>query len=161
MGDLASIRRSEASFREVKRIARLTEPLISTGRLIYVRPNYLAMLTEAPRREKLVVDGDRLYLAEGDAAAHVIDLAAHPAIGALVEAIRGTLAGDIAELRKNFSVSVIGTPARWRLVLIPRVPAIAHLLRTITFEGKGSGVRRLTAIETNGDEMGMSIGPTS
>lgn len=159
MHALAKVPRSEARFREVKRFAQLTKPLISYGRLIYVRPQYLAMMTEVPHREKLVVDADRLYLAEGDAAAHVIDLAARPAIKVLIDAIRGALAGDVGALQKLFSVNATGTPARWRLSLAPRAPAAARLLRTLAFEGEGSSVRRLTVVEANGDEMDLSIGP--
>ena len=74
----------------------LNRPLRATGRLLYRRPAHLEKITLEPQPESLVVDGNRLTLTEASEAPRVIDLDGEPAIRAMVDAIRGTLSGDLA-----------------------------------------------------------------
>ena len=53
-----------------------------------------------------MVDGNRLTLTEADETPRVIDLDGEPAIRALVDAIRGTLSGDLSALRRSYTVTM-------------------------------------------------------
>ncbi len=157
MQRLAGVAEGHADFVEVKHIRALTRPLESSGRLIYVRPAYLAMITEQPVQEKLVIDADRLFIAEGNGPARVIDLAEQPEIRALVETIRGTLAGDLEGLRRSFAVSATGSLAAWHLTLVPASAAIAQLLREVSISGSGSALATIAIRQANGDETRITV----
>jgi outer membrane lipoprotein-sorting protein len=158
---LASVQASQATFTEVKVMANLTRPLQDSGRLTYRRPSHLEKVTVEPLAERLVVDGDRLTLAEGGAAPRVIDLNAEPVIRGLVDAIRGTLSGDLALLRRAYQVSMQGDVSAWRLILIPTDPSVAQLIVSTTIEGTGTSLRVVQTRQTNGDDTRMTITPIS
>jgi hypothetical protein len=158
---LASVQESQATFTEVKVMANLTRPLQDSGRLSYRRPSHLEKVTIEPLAESLVVDGDRLTLTEGGAAPQVVDLNAEPMIRGLVDAIRGTLSGDLAMLRRAYRVSMQGDLAAWRLTLIPTDPRVAQLIASTTIEGAGTSLRAVQTRQTNGDDMRMTITPIS
>src|SRR5579859_2127911 len=158
---LASVQESRAAFTEVKVMANLTRPLQDSGRLSYRRPSHLEKVTIEPLAESLVVDGDRLTLTEGGEAPQVVDLNAEPMIRGLVDAIRGTLSGDLAMLRRAYRVSMQGDLAAWRLTLIPTDPRVARLIASTTIEGAGTSLRVVQTTQTNGDDMRMTITPIS
>jgi hypothetical protein len=158
---LARVQESRATFTEVKAISGLTHPLRGSGRLFYRRPSHLEKVTLEPRAEQLVVDGNRLALAEGQAAPRVIDLDGEPLIRALVDAIRGTLSGDLAALRRSYGVGMEGAFAAWRLTLIPTDPTVAQLVLRTTIEGTGTSLRAVQTTLINGDDMRMTITPSA
>ena len=158
---LASVQESHATFIEVKVIANLTRPLQDSGRLSYRRPSHLEKVTVEPSAERLVVDGDRLTMAEGGEPPRVIDLRTEPMIRGLVDAIRGTLSGDLATLRRSYRVSMQGDVAAWRLTLVPIDPSIAQLIVSTVIDGAGASLRDVQTRQTNGDDIRMTITPIS
>lgn len=161
MQALAGVAARRADFIEIKTIAALSQPITATGALIYRRPDYLAKITASPHAEQLVVEGNQLTLTEGNEAPHVIALDSHPRLGALVDAVRGTLAGNLALLRRQYNVTMTGSVAAWRLNLIPVEPGVASLIRLIAIEGTGSTLRTVRTVQANGDESRMMINPES
>jgi len=159
MHRLAAVPQSRATFTETRTIAALAQPVRSSGRLAYRRPDRMEQITVWPRQEVLQVEAGRLTLTEDQGAPQALDLAEHPAIAGLVEAILGTLAGDLAGLRRVYRVDIAGTPAAWRLTLLPREPALAALLRRVTIDGAGASLRRVHTVQANGDESVMRIAP--
>jgi hypothetical protein len=159
MAMMASVPERRATFHEEKRFAALTEPLESTGHLLYRRPDHLEKITDAPQAERLVVDGDHVSLSVANGPTHVIDLAAQPELRALVDAMRGPLAGDTSALERAFKVAVRGTKAAWRLDLTPIDPRAAKLLTEIRISGHGSDMREVLLVQGNGDTQYMSIQP--
>jgi hypothetical protein len=158
---LARVQESYATFTEVKLIANLTRPLHGTGRLFYRRPSHLEKMTVEPEAESLVVDGDLLTLTEGNAAPRIVDLNGEPVIRALVDAIRGTLSGDLAALRRSYRVRMDGNLSAWRLVLIPTDPSVEQLVAATTIEGAGTSLRMVETRQTNGDDIRMTVTPIS
>jgi hypothetical protein len=158
---LARVQESHATFTEVKVMASLTRPLLGTGRLFYRRPSYLEKVTLEPHPEKLVVDGNRLTLAEGNAPPQIIDLNGEPAIRTLVDAIRGTLSGDLASLRRSYRVSMEGGITAWRLTLVPLDPSVAQLVVSTTIEGAGTSLHTIQTELSSGDVNRMTIKPVS
>ncbi|MBV9736386.1 MAG: hypothetical protein JO209_10800 [Acidisphaera sp.] len=90
-----------------------------------------------------------------------LDLRDQPALDALVDAVRGTLAGDIGLLRRHFDVGLEGSAQAWRLTLTPTDPAVARFMRVVRIDGGGSEVRVVDTVEANGDSTHMTIGPAS
>ena len=74
-----------------------------------------------------------------------------------VEAIRASLAGDVATLRRFYHVKLEGTREQWILTLRPLDHQAAEYLTSIRLNGDGN---RLTAVEiqeTGGDHSVMKI----
>ena len=88
MRTLASVAQRQATFTEEKHLAALDRPLVSTGELRYRRPSYLEKLTLAPKREELLVDGQRLTITDpATGTDRVVDLSGSPEVSALVDLI--------------------------------------------------------------------------
>jgi outer membrane lipoprotein-sorting protein len=154
---LARVPESNASFAEVKTLAMLTRPLRASGRLAYRRPAHLEKITLEPQAESLVVDGDKLTFTEGGNASRTIDLNGEPVIHALVDAVRGTLSGDLAALRRSYAVTMTGTVANWHLTLTPSDASVARLVVRTIIDGNGTALRLVHTTQANGDEMLMTI----
>jgi hypothetical protein len=159
MQRLAQVPESNASFSEDKILAMLTIPLHSTGQLRYRRPAHLEKITQEPQPESLVVDGNRLTLTEANQAPRVIELDSEPTIRALVDAIRGTLSGDLAALRRSYTVIMAGSVSDWRLTLTPTDARVAQLVTRTTIAGTGAALHLVQTVQANGDEMRMTISP--
>lgn len=159
MAALAAVPARQDLFTETKTLAALSVPLDSSGRLTWRRPDRMEKITDWPRSEVLAVRAETLSLSTDGGAAQRIDLAARPEIGALVEAIRGTLAGDLPGLRRDYHVAASGTEAAWRLVLTPRSRALARLVREVAIDGAGDRLRRVRTLAANGDRTVMTIRP--
>ncbi len=103
---LQSVSQSRAKFTERKYLHMLNQPLESSGTLIYVAPDHLEKNTERPKPESLVVDGGTLTVTGGpDGQSRSLALPDYPELGAIVESIRATLAGDSASLNRFYAVT--------------------------------------------------------
>ena len=157
MARLAAAPERQSRFVEEKRLAALGAPLRSEGRLAYRKPGHLEKVTTSPVPESLVVDGDRLVIGGGDGPPQVVELGAQPEIRLLVDTIRGALSGDLPLLRRSYDVTGEGTPGDWEIVLRPRDPAVARLVREVRLSG-GADLRRLRSVAVNGDTDTLDVG---
>ncbi len=158
MSRLAAVPERRATFQEDKTIAALATPVHANGRLAFRRPGYLEKITYPPAAEAIVVDGSRLAITLGDEPPNSVDLEAHPEVGALVEAIRGTLAGDLPGLRRSYAVVMDGSAGGgWRLTLQPADPRVAQFVKQVEIDGQGTDLRRVDIQQANGDRSVMTI----
>ncbi len=150
MAALAAVRESRARFVEEKEIPELEGLLTSRGLLSWRAPDRLEKRTTEPFDERLLVEGDRLLLERPDRdIRQEVALDTAPEIRPLVEAIRATLAGDAATLRRHFRIDFSGDLTRWRLVLTPLSMRVLAAVQRITLEGEGAAV---LVVETQGRE---------
>ena len=161
MAKLAAVPQRRAPFREQRRFAALSQPLLSSGTLFYRRPTYLEKETTWPETERLVVDGNRFVLTEGNEAPRVVDLDAQPELRTMIEGMRGPLAGDLAALQRGFTIQAGGTLTSWNLELTPRDPAAQRLLQLVRLAGQDDMVHDLWLEQANGDQQWMQIGTPS
>jgi outer membrane lipoprotein-sorting protein len=159
MAQLAAQPSRAASFVEEKRLSSLTAPLVRSGRLLFTRPARLEQDTEAPRPERLVIDGDQLTITEGGEAPRSVALDDHPALRALADTLRATLAGDLTTLRRLYAIEEQGTPATWRLLLTPSQPALRRVLARVTLDGGEAAIRQIVIQYNNGDAQRLTIQP--
>ncbi len=145
------------AFVETRTISLLTQPLTLRGILVYRRPRYIEKRIDAPHTERIVVDGDALTVTDGRGTKR-IDIDSHPLIRTYVEAIRATLAGEVAALRRHYHVKLEGTPTEWTLRLRPMDPAAADHVTSLQVSGSGSRIRRVEILEPGGDRSVMAIG---
>jgi outer membrane lipoprotein-sorting protein len=161
MRKMAAVPERRSTFQEEKTIAALTQSLHSNGRLVYRRPSHLEKITYPPHPESIQVDGERLVIVMGDEPPRSIDLESYPELGALVDAVRCALAGDLPALRRNYAVRMDGTLASWRLTLTPTDQRTARLLQDVTIEGADDDVRTVQIVQANGDRSLMTVRPAS
>ena len=158
MRSMKAVESSNARFSERKELAILSEPLESSGTLIYRAPGRLEKHTLAPERESLVLEGDRLMLENAERGwRKSFALPEHPVIWAFVESIRSTLAGDLPTLQRFYSVELEGGEPHWQLVLRPREPGMKAVIDEIRISGGGTSIARIEIREAGGDRSIMTI----
>ncbi len=158
MAELARNRGGHATFTEKKYIALLDRPVVSSGEMHYVAPDYLEKRTLAPKPELLLLDKDRITVERGK---HKITLrlTEQPEILAFVASIRGTLSGDRAALERNYALHLAGSRDNWTLTLSPSDTRIAELVTRITIAGRRGQVGSVEYLQADGDRAVMSIEP--
>ena len=158
-GQHAGVRTASARFVERKFVQLLARPLQSSGTLIFNAPDRLQKQTLAPTASRLTVDGDRLTVVQPDGKTRDVSLSEVPEIGALVESIRATLAGDGATLTRYYTPTLSGTAGNWSLTLEPRDSRLRNLVTIIRMQGEGTIIRSIETVERDGDRTEMTITP--
>lgn len=150
MRSLAAVREGHATFSEEKAVPELSAPLPSTGTLTWAAPNRLEKHTTWPSEELLRIEGDQLLLLRpAQNIRQELSLDQSPDIRPFVEAIRSTMAGDLATLRQYFTIDFTPGENGWHMQLTPLSLRIRSALQSVDFYGKGSDVSR---IETRGND---------
>jgi hypothetical protein len=158
MQELAKVKTSKGRFVERRYVGILTEPLESSGTLLYVAPDRLEKRTLSPRVESVLLEGDQLTLESAQPKRRrSIRLEDYPALGVFVESIRSTLAGDLAALKRLFDIALEGDERKWRMVLRPGEPKMQELLSEIRIGGHGGTISSIEFLEPNGDRSTMTI----
>ena len=160
MGTLAQRRSGEARFVEQRFVSVLDQTLTYTGTLSFSAPDKLARHTLTPRPESFVVEGNQLTLQRGERVRRLA-LDSVPELAAMVEAMRGTLAGDGAALRRYFKPTVQGGAARWTLKLVPLDFRLLGVVRELRIDGQRADVRVVEVQLADGDRSVMTIDPVA
>jgi len=158
MSEMAAVPASRTRFVETRHLAMLTQPLELKGSLSYERPNRLVKHVETPFDELLTVDGDALSLVnKTKGERRSLSLREQPALGALVEGVRATLAGDRAQLERHYRVQLSGRRDAWHLHLVPRATRVRAHVESITVSGVAERPQRIEVLESTGDRSVMTI----
>ena len=149
MQALAAVRSRRSAFTEERAIPELDVPLPNSGTLRWQAPDQLEKHTLSPFEERLTVSGQRLTYERPDRnLRRDFVLADQPEMQALVEAIRSTLAGDLATLRRHYEVGfAAAADGSWRMVLAPLSFRLRGAVQRIVVSGRGAEV---TGIDTEG-----------
>lgn len=156
MQTLARTKVSRATFVEHKHIAMLDAPVRSSGELFFTAPDRLERRTLKPREESVVLQGDTLTMTRGERQT-VLRLQDHPAIAALTESVRSTLAGDRAALERHYQLTLGGNEARWSLLLQPREARLRGWVLEIRIDGEYGQVRTVETLQSDRDRTVLSI----
>lgn len=146
-------------FHEQKDMAALTHPLLSSGVLLFHRPAYLEKNTEAPRPEKLVIDGSMVSIQRGTGSVHNVPLSQSPALALLVTTMRAPLEGDMASLTHDYTLSAQGDLGAWTLNMAPLSPQAVHLVRLVVLKGRNNAIQSLKIVQANGDVQTLTLDP--
>jgi hypothetical protein len=158
MQSMARIRSACASFTETRTLPMLTAPLLASGSLDYVAPDYIRKRTTAPVREDFVLRGDEITLTGGPGnQTHRFSLGQAPGFGELAEGIRATLAGDLPALQQSFVTSLSGAPSGWQLVLQPKDAQARHFIAWIAIRGDGNAISSVDTASGDGGHSEMRI----
>ena len=158
MALLAQRKSGEAKFTEERIVSTLDSPLRSSGTLSFAAPDRFTRTTLEPRAEQIDVQGNTILLKRGGRTRQVT-LDAVPELAVMVDAIRGTLAGDALALQKHFKIDVSGSAAKWGLALTPLDARLATQVRSIEIAGQNADVRSVALQLGGGDRSLMLIEP--
>ena len=158
---LAERRETRVRFVEVKHMSLLTKPLRQEGTLEFRPPDTLAKHVEKPVTEDYVIEQGLVRVSKpGQGEQVTLALRDLPPLEAFVESLRAPLAGDLEALRRHYwRPSLGGSWRHWLLALTPLRPELSGLIRSVTLEGEGDRLTRMTLEETGGDSSTLSFQP--
>ena len=156
MSTLAQHKSGRASFTETKYVSIATQPLESSGDLVFVAPDHLEKITRSPKPEHLVVDGDMLTV-QRESHTYTLALARYPELGAFIESIRATLAGNRFALEQVYKVALTGEGDDWTLTLTPLDSRMRRVVSAITIDGTRDALRRVAIQQADGDHSLMRL----
>src|SRR6202008_771655 len=111
-----------------------------------------------PYDERVALEGDTLTIENRTRGRKLrTSVSGSPGIGALVEGIRATRAGDLAALERHFEVRVEGSAAAWSLALKPIDAEVAQRVLAIVVSGAGGRIARVAVEEAGGGRAVMEI----
>jgi outer membrane lipoprotein-sorting protein len=157
---LAQRKNAEARFTEERFVSGFDAPLRASGTLSFTAPDRFSRQTLEPQAESMSVEGNSVVFKRGKRSRQMA-LDAVPELTALVEAMRGTLNGDVVTLQKHFSARVDGQSSLWTLTLTPRDSRLQAQVRELKIVGQGSDLRGVELWLSGGDRSVMSITPGS
>jgi outer membrane lipoprotein-sorting protein len=150
MVSLAQNKTAKAKFHEMKYFRALETSVESTGELQYIAPDKLIKQTTKPQPELMQLDGDTLTLERGKRK-FTMQVQDAPELAALIESMRGTLAGDRAALERVFTVALTGSRERWNLALTPINTKALQVIRNIEVSGSKGEIHVIEVLQANGD----------
>jgi len=157
MAGLHQVKSASAHFVERKEIAMLTRVLESTGTLSYVAPDHLQKITLTPAPETFTLDGEMLSGVQANGDHYTVSLSDRPEVASLVEAVRSTLAGDLATLRRYYWIDCKGNRDDWELDLTPKNSRVRDKLDGIRIKGAELALKTIDIDERDGDHSRMTI----
>lgn len=125
------------AFEQRKTVKGFRHPLVSSGEFVVSRQRGVLWRTQQPYASTLVVTRDRVLARQADGTvARRLSASEEPAVRAISETLFGVMAADLVALDRRFEISgeLVG-PGGWRLVLLPREPALARWLQRVELEG--------------------------
>ena len=158
MQSLSQVKEAKGKFVERKFLSVLKQPLESSGTLLFQAPDHLEKHTLAPKVEMLVLDHGVLSIeSKARNIKRTLVLQEYPAIWALVESIRSTLAGDLPTLQRFYSIELEGNAAHWKMRLLPVELKMREVISEIRISGRGNWVDSIETVEANGDHALMTV----
>jgi outer membrane lipoprotein-sorting protein len=145
-----------ARFRESRHLSILADPIETTGTLYFAPPDRLARHTTWPGRSSVVIEAERVLLAD-ETGQRVFDLNTSEVARALVGNLMIVFRGDLEALRERYSVSFDSNAERWTLDLEPRSRALRSVIERIQFVGRGWDLTAMETRESNGDRTIMEL----
>ena len=156
MSTLGQKKSGHASFVETKYLSIATEPVTSSGELVFTAPDHLEKRTDSPKPEDLVVDGDKLTIAR-NGHKYTLALTQYPELSAFIESIRATLAGNRFALEQAYKVAVTGSGDDWTLTLTPLDSRMLKTISTITLTGTRDLLHTVAIQQADGDHSLMRL----
>jgi hypothetical protein len=160
MTALAARGNADATFTEHRYVPVLDAPVQSSGTLRFVAPDRLEKHTLQPRAESLVLAGDQLTLLQGPRTRRLA-LADLPDGGLAINSLRGTMAGDLAALRRGWNVTLFGERRIWTLSLTPLSAAVAQFIESVLVAGQQDQIERIEIRQADGVRSVMLIKPAA
>jgi len=121
----------QADFTQIRTSSLLTQPLTTTGTLVFQRPEKMAWTTLAPVRSTFVMDGSKVGMAYPDLdMREEIDLGGNPDVASLVTSMMVWLGGDLEKVSQDYTLTWIpGSPTR--ALLEPKEETLSAIISSL------------------------------
>jgi hypothetical protein len=147
---------SEVPYVEEKFSALLARPVVSSGTLVYVRPDVVEKNMAVPRKETFRIAGQELTVTR-EGRQRRIALSSEPLLAAFAAGLRGVLSGDARQLGEYFRLALEGTESDWKLEMTPIDEEIARYVKGIVVSGRSARVRQIEVDESSGDRSVLTV----
>jgi hypothetical protein len=139
-------------FEQHKTIKGFRKPLVSSGEFAVARVRGVLWRTQQPFASTLVVTRERVLARNADGSvARRLSASEEPAVRAISETLFGVMAADLSALAQRFQIEgELRGADGWRLVLLPREPALARWVQRVELEGDRF-LRVVRLLEGSGD----------
>jgi outer membrane lipoprotein-sorting protein len=125
-----------ARFTQTKHLSLLDEPLVSTGRFVFQRPDHMRLEIESPRSATILIRGRDISI-PGISESDKQQLAMTP-MAAMFSELGAMFSGAPAQLRQHFAVTATPIDNGIQVTLTPTVPEWQKLFRTIQLRFAGA-----------------------
>ena len=156
MQALAAAPATQVAFTEKKFSSLLSAPVVSTGKLVYRRPDLVEKHIDTPRKESYRFNGEELVMLRSGSEKR-IPLSSQPLLSAFAASLRGVLGGDLALLRSHYQLSLQGVENSWRLDMTPIDEETGRYVQRISVSGQGGRIAQIEVRETSGDHSVLQI----
>ena len=148
-----------AEFTDRKRIALLEEPLVSSGRIAYQRPDRIRQVTERPAHQTIVIAGSRVTVVQHDLGREEsLDLGTNAVAKAVVGNILLVLGGRLDELSRQYRCTGTEEEDLVRLRLVPLKEPMSTVIREMDVViAPDAKIRQVTLHEVGGDSSEMTF----
>lgn len=158
---LGSQSRLKAQFREEKIDNYLEIPMILTGEVSFVAPDYLEKTIQKPSHQSFVLNGDKITISTRKQEAKTYSLEQHPEVRAFSASFISTLSGDLKALQRYYDIKLSGHSAQWEMQLKPINKSISRVIEKIQFSGQQGQLMKVTTWHRSGDYSVMEFLPVS
>lgn len=153
---LAESPSAEVTYVEKKYSALLSEPVVSSGTLVYRRPDVVEKNMAAPRQESFRIAGQELTVTRKGVQKRIA-LATEPLLAAFAASLRGVLSGDAALLVEHYRLALEGTQSDWKLEMTPIDEEIGRYVERIVVSGSAGRVGQIEVREASGDRSVLQV----
>jgi hypothetical protein len=150
---------SSIAFTETRFSALLREPLTVSGTLAYLGPGSLERRVTSPYSETTTIRGESVRIEREGESTRTFGLKRVPELQGFVAAFAGLLAGDAAELEREFTLTAAGDAAAWQLELAPKEARTRRRIRSVLVSGHASEPRCFAILDTQGGGSVIFVGP--
>lgn len=133
------------AFTEIRFSPLLQQPIVVGGDLAYEGPTVLDRHVTRPYREDTIIRGESVTVQREGEPLRSFALKRAPELQGLLTAFTALLAGNQADIERQFTLAADGDDAQWRLVLSPIDARVRKRVKQIEIDGRG-GTPRCFAI---------------
>jgi len=147
----------DARFVQTKHLSLLDEPLVSTGRFRFRRPDHVRLDVETPRPSTILIAG-RSVTIPGLPASEQRALAGSP-LAAMFTELGALFAGNLERAPAHFAIVASGVGEAIEVTLTPTAPDYQRLFRTIAlrFGGPQTTVESMRLDDALGDRLDVQL----
>ena len=139
-----------AEFIQEKRMAAFKKPLVTRGRLVFVRGEGVLWRIEAPLKLTYILADNRIAEIGEDGSMRTRTAQEVPGLAQVGQVFRALLGARTNALADYFTIASEGSPDAWQLVMTPKPGPLGQFMRQIQLAG-GRHVERIRIEEANGD----------
>lgn len=138
------------NFTQKKHIAKLSKPLLATGKFIYIPERGLLWSIEKPYASDTLISQKLMVQSVKGKVIVKTDAASQPGYLAVSRIFMALISTDLKALEKDFLITGKINGAAWQLALTPKSGLFANFATTVTLSGD-KHLQQIIIAEKNGD----------